>query len=60
MMRGCGKQWDSLLPTDQLLLRLIAHDAADLQSMVTRKRVGVSLRLEKPVASVPYKTRCAG
>lgn len=48
---GFEKQWDSLLPTDQLLLRLIAHDTADLQSMVTRKRVGADLGLEKPVTA---------
>ena len=48
---GFEKQWKDLLPTDQLLLGLIARDAADLQGTETRKRVGARLGLDKPVTA---------
>jgi len=44
-------QWQHLLPTDQLLLTLIAHDATDLQGREVRNTVGASLGLEKPVTA---------
>ena len=48
---GFEKQWKDLLPTDQLLLGLIAQDTPDLQGNETRKSVGARLGLEKPVTA---------
>ena len=48
---GFEKQWKDLLPTDQLLLGLVARDATDLQGNETRKSVGARLGLDKPVTA---------
>ena len=45
------KQWKDLLPSDQLLLSLIARGTTDLQGADARSTVGTSLGLEKPVTA---------
>jgi len=45
------KQWQELLPSDQVLLALIARGAADLQGIDARITVGKRLGLEKPVTA---------
>ncbi|MDB5794997.1 MAG: hypothetical protein JWR25_1376 [Noviherbaspirillum sp.] len=48
---GFEKQWNDLLPADQILLTMIAEGASDLQGAEARSRIGESLGLDKPVAA---------
>lgn len=48
---GFEKQWNDLLPADQILLAMIAEGTSDLQGSEARRLIGASLGLEKPVAA---------
>jgi len=52
-------QWQHLLPTDQLLLTLIAHDATDLQGREVRNTVGASWDLKSPSPQAQFRIHCA-